>query len=816
MSGTVWILGTVAVAIGLIAIAVRRREPWTVRAAGFGAVLIAWSAATNRQEIFFETEPPHVVAVTTGDGDLSDLARRVRAIDGARLDRVVSTDPSRSVAVLAARRDSTSADVVLVWTDTFEPGETASLAGVRGPFWTTPPAPIEPGDFEVRALAPWRVDRPAALELRATRELPPETRVVVTLRDAAGRLAEEREVDGGELRSPRELPFALAVAGEHRVELEARVGATRVRAEGAIAVAPPPVVGVLGADAAVVVAALVAQGIDARAVEDLSSLEKLGVVVALGALDAEAQTRLVDFVDRGGGLLVSGAEGGGALPQRGEPLFDWVPVEVLPQPEVAERTDGAAGPDGEPGPETRPPDPDPDEVPPTKPEETGDAATGDVGTPGAPDAGSQKVEVERRQVALVLVIDQSGSMSELVDGGFTRMDYAKRSAFDTARELAVGDLLGVVGFSGSATDVVPLGPVPGLGELRRRLETLSPRRTTRIHAGLARAAEWLDESTAPVRHAVIITDGERLGPHPVDLERTQSLAQKLAQRGVTVSVLHVSKPGDDVRFAPYSRMAKLGRGAFHRTRDASQVPRLLIAEVRRVTGGGPGTGADDPSSDGTGEPATGPPPQPDPPTDPPPKDPPAEVEVEPDPPPAVPDVVVLEVRAVSDSQLVEPVPDDGYPTLSGMAAVAGARADAQVLLVAGERGLPLLAFANRGLGRIAAWTADWTGAWSADWRDEPQFPARLAQWVSYLLPAAVGAPPGAICADGRLTPAAPTRAEIAALEAATGRPAAALETYHVPETRRVEKGRGRAVDDALWAVAAAFLLAIVEFVARRL
>lgn len=108
-----------------------------------------------------------------------------------------------------------------------------------------------------------------------------------------------------------------------------------------------------------------------------------------------------------------------------------------------------------------------------------------------------------------------------------------------------------------------------------------------------------------------------------------------------------------------------------------------------------------------------------------------------------------------------------YVLLSG--AVRGtAPLDAQVLLVAGPAGWPLLAFGHRGLGRIGAFAADLGGAEGAEFRADPAFPGRFAQWVQAVLPPAPVRAARPLLTDVRVEPALPTARDVDWLSALAG------------------------------------------------
>jgi hypothetical protein len=148
-----------------------------------------------------------------------------------------------------------------------------------------------------------------------------------------------------------------------------------------------------------------------------------------------------------------------------------------------------------------------------------------------------------------------------------------------------------------------------------------------------------------------------------------------------------------------------------------------------------------------------------------------------------------------------------------MEAVLG-RPDAHVLLVGGEEGLPLLAFANRGLGRVGVWSSDLTGPWGEAWRDDADFPGRLATWVQSLFPPREEMP-GDLLTVTEMQPVVPTPSELKKLaELATG-PVLAVEDYRAPGARIELSVLGLAQTLALPAALALVLLALGECLALR-
>ncbi len=825
------------VAVAVPALWSSRRGPWPVRIAGIAVLLAVWFATLDRSERVDETLAPDVVLVTTGASDgagVRTIREAMAADPDARLDVVGSGGQSPATALCAAAlRGGPARDVVLLWNGPFEAGAPPRAAPrfERAQALTTaPPPPFEPGAVELREFGPAFAKRPAALELRLALDgrdtWPAGADVAVTVRDAAGQPVLDEKLAGDALaKAPVVLDWQPEVAGEHRVDVIVRGGGATLRAHGVLPVtAAPPDVLVVGepAAAATVERALSVQGVAARVASSLPDPLPPGTtVVALNALSASEQQRLLRCVEDGGGAFLVGARDGGALPVVGEPLAAASPLHRPTAGPIGPKGPSNGGseqpaPDAPPRvePPDRPPPDQPSTPPPKTPPDQPEAQpiTGDTSAAQS-SPNITTAEVQRRSIALVLVVDRSGSMAESVrEGGGSKMDYAKTSAFETARQLEPEDQLGIVAFGERAYVVRPLGPPPTRADLKADIERLrAVDNNTLVADALAQAADWLEASKAPVRHAVVVTDGENFDPG--DARRAQSLARQMGADGITVSVVQIATTRIG-RVLDVSQIASFGKGTFVRETDGAEIPRLVFAEVRRALGAAGRRPNGETSPDST-PPAQPPAPDQKPPEtppqvadEPPPEDQPAAPE------PAETPVRRLRVVALEDSRLLEPKPKGGmFPPLAGV--VDGAARDGARVLLAIDDGTPLLGFANRGLGRVGAFASDLTGGWSAPWREDAEFPARLASWIEAVRPVADES-----ASDDRLDvreidPRGPLAAERATLAAFGFGALAPLASFVVPAPRTVSVDRRRSADDSLFAVGAIVFLAFVEWLARR-
>lgn len=794
---SLWALA-LALVIALPGTCARRFGPWPVRA--FTLLVLGVIGVIALDTPVQETVPeaPSLVLVAPGE-----QTPAVRAAVEARLGptgwRLVPTPPrarDAAAALAVAGAAEPRADLALLWVEPFADASAPIGRGVPAVLARTP-LPFELDLLRARALAPAFEGRPLAIEV----ELPAGLEGVGELALGAGekgRVAQPVDAGGaGTVRLDVEQP----VAGEHVLELRLRAGEVAVEAHGTLTVGEGRVVVAVGSLAEPLVAALTAQGFRVESAPAIPpSLADVAVLIATARIPAADAARVREFVLDGGGLLLVGAPDGGALPIEGEDLAPLSPVVLAarptPTPSPGTGPGDAAGP------------PPIGATPPVRPPEpaVGETAIAPPPVPGPP------TEIDRRSVAMVLVVDRSASMTEVVagDGGLrrTRMDYVRSSAEATIRRLWPGDRLAIVSFGNPNSDVVvlPMSGVDDLGDAYRALAKLqaSANEGTYLESALARAGTILEGVVAPVKHVVVITDGVIADLRPSSTLR----AQRLREGGVTVSLIRFgAESADTMHFAvDCRRFAQLGGGQYVFSTRTTEVPALVSDEVRRVFAA---SGRVDPSL-GTvpSSAATAPGPKPAPEV-------PPEVATTPPPPvPPAPRPALLAVRAVVQSPLLLPLPDRGLPSVAGVLAVA-ARPEAHTLLVAGAAGNPLLAFANRGIGRVGTFTSGLEAEWGSAWLAAPEFPSWFGRWIASLLPAQVGVAPGELWSEKRVAPRGPTPRELAGLSTWSGRPPQALDALRLPDVRQETRWRGTALTLSIIAAASVLLLAVFEFILLR-
>ncbi len=612
-------------------------------------------------------------------------------------------------------------------------------------------------------------------------------------------------VAGHDLRVPAggsaTFDFEPRVAGEHRIELSiAEQGVELVRT-GRFSVAEPTAVLVVGGGRGLA-AALAVQGVRVESVQGLpESLSDFRAVVLAEALDASSQKRLAMAIDDGLGVFATGA----GLQSDDSLLAGIWPVTWLPPPPPARSPRPTKGRGAGP---TEQPSAEPAEEPVSEP-------AVDPSTEGAELDPSGPVEVDKHTVTMVFVIDRSASMGQQASLGESRMSFVKSSARATARMLSPGDSVGIVSFGQQGQDRIelPLTDVARIDEIEAGIARLAhgdPR--TYLHSALQKAGELLATSDAAVRHVLVLTDGEA---HDLGISTSVAARDLLQQHRATVSVLAITDQSfDPTARVELSRMAREGKGAFVPIQQPTFVPKLVSVEVvQALDRAGRKPAATGTASDPGARPPAGEQPLVEAADTPEPAEPPGAEELPAQPAESdEPAPVELVVRAISDSPLLEPVPAGGWPRLGG-ARLAKATRDAQVLLTVGEQGDTLLAFANRGLGRVAVYCADLQGGESVAVRADPDFPARLSRWVR-ALDRPVPDAPLALLDGHQVTPRGPTPEERDRLERLSG-DELRTSSPPVPEPAWSLRTVDRTPQAAVWLLLAVCVVALVEWYGAR-
>ncbi len=179
------------------------------------------------------------------------------------------------------------------------------------------------------------------------------------------------------------------------------------------------------------------------------------------------------------------------------------------------------------------------------------------------------------EAAIIFVLDNSGSMAWNVLGSArSKQQIANESAALAIQTLDKQDLVGVIAFSSSVHQIVPLGPNDEPEKTMEKILSISSGGGTNLRPALAAAERQLEASDAKLKHVIVLTDGRSQ-----DSESLPADAQRLRSKGIRVTTIGV---GEDADAETLDEVAARGGGVFHLVMNPNVLPRVFISAVRVI------------------------------------------------------------------------------------------------------------------------------------------------------------------------------------------------------------------------------------------
>ncbi len=278
---------------------------------------------------------------------------------------------------------------------------------------------------------------------------------------------------------------------------------------------------------------------------------------------------------------------------------------------------------------------------------------------------SLDVEKRRETPSLALALLIDKSGSMADD----KIELAKEAAKAVVEVLDPRDRVAIIAFDSSPEVLVRLQPARNRLRIETSIARLRGGGGTSILPALQSAFDQLVASGSAIRHVILLTDGQ------TPREGIMELAEEMAAERISISTVAVGQEADRSLLAA---LAEQGGGRSYFTSSMRAVPRLFVKETQTVSRN-------------------------------------ALIE-EPFRP--------VQRRA---AQMLRGIPLAQAPYLLGYVATR-AKPGAEVLLTT-ERGDPLLARWNVGLGTALVWTSDIKNRWSLEWLRWRSFAPFWAQLV---------------------------------------------------------------------------------------
>lgn len=277
-------------------------------------------------------------------------------------------------------------------------------------------------------------------------------------------------------------------------------------------------------------------------------------------------------------------------------------------------------------------------------------------------------------MAIILVIDASGSMGSYGQE-IAPLELAKETAQTVIDLLGERDVIGAIAFDQAPRWLVPPTQARNRETVFAQISRLQSGGGTSMHPAIALAYDYLRQSPAKVRHAIVLSDGQT---DPGDF---RSLLTQMARSKITVSTVAI---GGDADIELMRNVAAWGGGRAYVAKDLYTIPQIFTAEALLASR-----------------------------------------------------VYVVEdtftPRIIRDD-LLSNIRD--LPILRGY--IATSPKPASTVYLTSPQDDPILAAWQYGSGRAVAFTSDASSRWAADWISWPQFARFWSQLVRSVVPSEGG------------------------------------------------------------------------------
>ncbi len=279
---------------------------------------------------------------------------------------------------------------------------------------------------------------------------------------------------------------------------------------------------------------------------------------------------------------------------------------------------------------------------------------------------------EMPSMAMVMVIDRSGSMTGNMGSGPSNLDLAIKAATVAVDNLRDVDYVGVLTFDGEYEWQVELTQARNRQEIKNKIMSITDGGGTTIKPALQEAYRVISQSDASVKHVVLLTDG--MG----ETTNFDDVIKSYSEGGITLSTVAVGD-GSDTKLL--ERLARGCGGRYYFSDISSDIPKIFAQEVF--------LGGDSYIQNGE-----------------------------------------FALSLNGNHELTRNLFVEGWPRIYGYVSASPKTASRSVITSA-KKDDPILTVWNYGLGRTVAWNSDVTGEWSGAFSGKEDYVQLWKRIVDY-------------------------------------------------------------------------------------
>lgn len=176
-------------------------------------------------------------------------------------------------------------------------------------------------------------------------------------------------------------------------------------------------------------------------------------------------------------------------------------------------------------------------------------------------------EKEKPSLAMVLVIDKSGSMQG------QPIELARQAAKAAVELLGPRDTIGVIGFDDEAHVNCEMTSAGDTATVQSAIDSLQAGGGTFMYPAMVQGKDMLESTPAKIRHMICLSDGQT---NPANHE---GLTEEMASLGITVSTVALGEADRQLM----ASIADLGKGRYYETNDPANVPQIFTKETMQAT-----------------------------------------------------------------------------------------------------------------------------------------------------------------------------------------------------------------------------------------